>query len=61
MASPFWDIAMLCNSAGFSEEKAQSFSKMVLINYQEDDFKCLKQYQVIVKTISNCWRLAFNK
>lgn len=60
MASPFWDIAMFCNSADFGANKTQQFLMMVLSDHKENDFACLKQYQLIAKTISDCWQAAFN-
>jgi len=58
MASPFWDIATLCNSAKFDSAQSEAFIKRVLKDYQENDLATLKQYLFITNTISHCWQIA---
>lgn len=59
MASPFWDIATLCNAADFNSTQSENFLKMTIKNYQKSDLKYLKQYRFITKTVSDCWQTAF--
>ena len=59
MASPFWDVAIFCNSAEFDAKKSEKILKQVLMDYQDIDFQTLKQYQFITKVVSDCWRIAF--
>lgn len=60
MASPFWDIATVCNSNNLDENESEYFLKMVLKNCQTKDLQSLKDYQFITKTVSNCWKAAFS-
>jgi len=59
MASPFWDIATLCNSANLNEAQSEVLLKTVLKNYQPDNLECLKHYLFITKIVSDCWQAAF--
>lgn len=61
MASPFWDIATVCNSYNFDANESEVFLKMVLKNYQTKDLQSLKEYQLVTKTVSDCWQAAFLK
>jgi len=58
MSSPFWDIAILCNSGRLEESTANTFLQSVLIDNHENDIQCLKHYRFITKTISDCWKSA---
>lgn len=60
MSSPFWDIAILCNSGGLDENAANTFLRSVLIDHHENDIQCLKHYRFITNTISSCWQAAVN-
>ena len=59
MASPFWDIATVCNSANLSDEASAYFLKQVILDSSEEDLDLLKKYQVIIKSLSACWHTAF--
>ena len=59
MASPFWDIATLCNEAKFNDEQAHLFLSKVMSDSRDDDFECLQKYRSIVKTISHFWTTAY--
>lgn len=61
MASPFWDIAIFCNSANLDSKKSEELLKQILSNYQETDLPCFKHYQFIAQTISDCWQAALKK
>lgn len=60
MASPFWDIATVCNEAKFNDDASKSFLNKVLEDTnEEDDVKCLQTYQSLVKTVSHFWYAAY--
>lgn len=60
MASPFWDIAIFCNSADLSSDLSSDLLKQVLDNYQEADLQCLNHYRFITQVVSDCWQAAFH-
>jgi len=59
MASPFWDIALICNSGKFDALQSEIFLKMVLENTQVKDLQRLNEYRFITKAVSDCWQAAF--
>ncbi len=59
MASPFWDIATVCNANNFNVQQSEAFLKMMLQDYKKTDLQSLRHYQIVVKTISDCWQAAF--
>ncbi len=59
MASPFWDIAIFCNSAEIDSSLSESLLKQVLNNYQASDLQCLNHYRFIAQVVSDCWQAAF--
>jgi len=58
MVSPFWDVAIFCNSAGFDAKRSKLFLEKTLNNYQTADFQSLNSFRIITKTISDCWGFA---
>lgn len=65
MASPYWDIATVLNSANLDISKsksAQGFLHVVFNDdYSDKDLECVRQYQFIIKTFNDCWQAAFSK
>jgi len=63
MASPYWDIATLCNVANFNQYDAKVFLRLILDdceNYAEESvIKNLTHYRQIVRSFVECWRGAF--
>lgn len=59
MASPFWDIATICNSAKLDKNVSESLLKMTLTNYHVNDLQSFKKYLFITKIVSDCWQAAF--
>ena len=55
MASPFWDIAIFCNSTELDSSRSKKLLKQVLDNVQNNDIQNLKNYRFITKTITDCW------
>ncbi len=65
MASPYWDIATLCNVANFNQLEANDFLYLVLGDCnQPDEDKAivnLNNYRLIERSLVECWRGAFVK
>lgn len=59
MASPFWDIAMLCNHGNLDHTKRAFLLDLLLENVTENDRQQLQHYQYIVQCMSECWLRAF--
>jgi thiamine kinase-like enzyme len=59
MASPYWDIASLCNASKFSHQEVTRLLSLVLGDYDDEDLILLQKYQLIEKTLVECWRAAF--
>ena len=59
MASPFWDIAMICNQGNLNITNKWYLVNIVLNNVTDKDMAMLNNYQHIVKSISHCWLKAF--
>jgi len=59
MASPFWDVATLCNTAKLNSSRAVVFMEKVFTNNRSEDIETLTQYRYIVKTLSDCWHSAY--
>jgi len=64
MASPYWDIATLLNSANIDiadSDSAQDFLRTVFYaDYTDNDLKAVEQYQSVIRTFNNCWQAALN-
>ncbi len=61
MASPYWDLATLCNAADFDLE--QSFNLLNIYHNQQNisDIDLLMDYRYVLQVLSQCWMMAFNK
>jgi thiamine kinase-like enzyme len=59
MASPYWDLATLCNAANLNVDQAQR----LLDKYQSEESKLelelLMDYRQILAVLSACWMAAF--
>ena len=59
MASPYWDLAILCNAANFEPSQ----SKRLLREYQNDNdnlkIEILDEYRFVLQVLSTCWMAAF--
>lgn len=60
MASPYWDLATLCNAASFNQAQCVR----VLEKYKKPDQKLdpeiLFEYRYMLKVLSICWMAAFS-
>ena len=65
MASPYWDIATLCNVANFNQNDAKAFLCLVLDDcnkeVEDEAIVNLANYRLIVHSLVECWRGAFVK
>ena len=59
MASPFWDIAMLCHSANINGKDADLFLENIYPKISPEETKSFHHYQTLVKTINTIWKHAF--
>ena len=60
MASPLWDIAIICNSADFDDKQGQNFMLSVISNSGEKETQLLTNYRQLLFGLSRCWHGAFN-
>ena len=61
MASPFWDIATLCNTAEYTQEEAKNLLKLMFKDYKKNDIESLNQYRQLTETMDYFWEAAFRK
>ena len=61
MASPYWDLATLCNAGGFDQTSEQHLLESIFKDYTEEDRVYLGYYRKIVKSVSDCWLCAYQK
>ena len=59
MASPYWDLATLCNQAGFTPDQEESLLKLYQINGSILDLILLKKYRDLLDALSTFWMAAF--
>ena len=61
MASPYWDIATLCNVANLNQHKAKGFLFLILNKESgmDEAINNLNNYRLIVRSLVECWRGAF--
>lgn len=61
MATPYWDLATLCNDAKFNLKQ----SKQILDEYQIEntslELEILMEYQFLLKVLTTCWMAAFTE
>lgn len=59
MASPYWDMASLCNASKLNYQETTNLLLHVLGHCDDEDLALLQKYQLIEKTLVECWRAAF--
>lgn len=59
MASPYWDLATLCNAADF--DQAQSMNLLNIYHKQQhsSDIDLLMEYRYVLQVLTRCWMMAF--
>ncbi len=59
MASPFWDIATLCNEGTFNDMQANDFLSKFINTPTKKEIELLAHYRFLLKGLSQCWQGAF--
>lgn len=60
MASPYWDLATLCNAADFNLEQSENLLN-IYDSYQNSlDIDLLMGYRYVLQVLSRCWMMALN-
>jgi thiamine kinase-like enzyme len=60
MASPYWDLATLCNAADFDSEQSENLLNIYHQQQSSSDIELLMNYRYVLKVLSQCWMMAFN-
>lgn len=60
MASPYWDLATLCNVAKFNLSQSDKLLKIYAKMHTDLDIKLLQEYRTILQLLSDCWMETFN-
>jgi thiamine kinase-like enzyme len=60
MASPYWDLATLCNAADFNHELSVNLLNMYHSQHNISDIDLLMDYRQVLKVLTLCWMLSFN-
>ncbi len=61
MASPYWDIATVCNAAGLNHEQSQSLLYACQKRPAEYNMEVLKSYRTVLQVLSDCWMAVFTR
>jgi thiamine kinase-like enzyme len=61
MASPYWDLATLCNAADFDLEQSVNLLNIYDTQHNTSDIDLLMDYRFVLQVLSQCWMMAFNK
>ena len=59
MASPYWDLATICNSARLSENKSRQLLKIYCETAAPMEESTLFHYRELLQLLSDCWMAAF--
>lgn len=60
MASPYWDLATLCNAADFDLEQCVNLLDSYHSQLNTSDIDLLMDYRHILQVLSHCWMMAFS-
>ncbi len=61
MASPYWDLATLCNSANLDLKQSQSLLRAYCADEWKMEASILFDYRGLLKLLSDCWMAALAK
>lgn len=59
MASPYWDLATICNSARLSESQSLRLLETYCEAFDPMEESTLFQYRQLLQLLSDCWMAAF--
>ena len=58
MASPYWDLATLCNAAGLNENRSRDFMQAYCADDRQMKESVLAVYRNLLMLLSDCWMIA---
>lgn len=58
MASPYWDLATLCNAASLDFEQSRELLRLYCARGQQMDESILFDYRGLLKLLDDCWMAA---
>ena len=61
MATPYWDLATLCNGADFDSTRSKQLLDYYQIKSAGLEFELLTEYRFLLKVLSICWMSAFTE
>lgn len=61
MASPYWDLATLCNAANFNQAQSAALLADYKKTNQDLDSGILTDYRYLLSVLSICWMAAFTE
>lgn len=59
MASPYWDLASLCNAAKLNQQQSQCLLHIYGVGSSLMDESLLFDYRGLLQLLSDCWQAAF--
>jgi thiamine kinase-like enzyme len=60
MASPYWDLATLCNTAGFDFDQSVNLLSIYAKQTNTGDIDLLMEYRHVLRILTLCWTMAFS-
>jgi thiamine kinase-like enzyme len=60
MASPYWDLATLCNAADFNLEHSVKLLNIYDNQHKISDTDLLLDYRYVLQVLTQCWMMAFD-
>ena len=61
MASPYWDLATICNAMAFDRNQSSNLLKTYQQQAPISDLELLINYRYVLQVLSICWMAAFTK
>ncbi len=61
MASPYWDLATVCNALAFDRNQAGELLKIYQLRVPASDLELLIGYRYVLQVLSICWMAAFTE
>ena len=61
MATPYWDLATLCNVAKFNRKQSKQLLDKYRIENASLELEILAQYRFLLKVLTTCWMAAYTR
>lgn len=61
MASPYWDLATVCNALAFDRNQSRELLKIYQQQASANDLELLMDYRYVLQVLSICWMAAFTE